>query len=191
MHLLIIKNTSKPKFHTTPIIPIINIMKTDDYRKHYRSTTITQYEDFEIRPEDQKKIDESPGELSTKETPIQDGSNEPLYIFEIRNAIETISNDIKLELNSKLERLKGIKNLILEEFFRLSSSSLKKKKNKKPNKSIGKLPKKALKLVPSRSKVKLLELNTKKPALATIKQKNPHIQSMNLPKLSSREIKFL
>ena len=159
-------------------------MNAENYRKHYRCTTITRYEDFKIRPEDQKIIEEIAAELSTKETPVQSTPLEPDFLIEIRQIIESIQNRYKLEQNSRQYKQKSLRNRILEEYFKnCLTLSEKKSKRKASNTSITKIPKKKLTQTISRSKLKSSESKPKKKALATTKSSHGIYRSMNLPKL--------
>lgn len=164
-------------------------MNHGDYRKHNRGTTIIRYEDFNIHPEDQKKIDSLAEETSTKETPLQETPLISNFCSEMHKILESIQNRLRLEQNSRLEKQKSLRNKIIEEFFKSDSSPTKKKKLKKSNNSISKFPKKPGKIVQNRSKMKITEINPKKPVCAVPKlSKNIH-RSMNLPKLSLRSIR--
>ena len=72
-------------------------MNAHDRRKHYRSSTINRYEDFEMYPEDQKKHQEILGELSTKETPVQQTPDYELYLYEMSQIQDNIQNYLKQE----------------------------------------------------------------------------------------------
>ena len=162
-------------------------MNAENYRKHYRGTTITRYEDFKINPEDQKKIEEITAEQSTKETPTQDNPLVPEFLIEIRQIIESIQNQYKLAQNYRLYKEKSLRNKILEEYFKNSlSQSDKKIKRKASNNSITKAPKKKLAHTTSRSKLKVFETKGKQKVLVIPKVSHGIYSSVNLPKLSSR-----
>ena len=167
-------------------------MNAEEYRKHCRSSTIARYEDFKIHPEDQKIIQQIAAEISTKETPIVESPPVPPYIFEICQVIDCIRSSHNIEKTHKQDRLKSLKNQILEEVFKVSSSptrTKKEKKIKKVNNSIRKLSKKVVKVSSCRAKSKIPDCKTKKPVLTNSKIRKPHYRSMNLPKLSSRSIR--
>ncbi|OMJ83255.1 hypothetical protein SteCoe_15843 [Stentor coeruleus] len=166
-------------------------MNAQNKHKHYRSSTINRYEDFEMYPEDQKKSQEILGDLSTKETPVQQTPDYEIYLYEMSQIHENIQNCLKQEQNYKEQRSKSLRNKVLEAFFNVSSSPLKirKKKIRKPNNSIGKITKRTLKTDLGRSKRKLSDNKSKKIASLAPKLKNPHCKSLNLPQITVRTMR--
>lgn len=157
-------------------------------KKHYRSSTINRYEDFEIYTEDKKRIQENLADLSTKETPIQQTPVYETYNYEMNQIQDSIQNRLKLELNCKEEKSKCLRNQVLQVFFKVSVSqiTLGKKKNRKPNNSIGKLAKKTKKITTARHRGKVSDPKSKIQSDIAIKKKNPHCKSLNLPKASAK-----
>ncbi|OMJ68217.1 hypothetical protein SteCoe_34400 [Stentor coeruleus] len=155
-------------------------------KKHYRSSTINRYEDFDIYTEDKKIIQENLADLSTKETPVQQTPVYETYHYEMSQIQDSIQNRLKLELNCKEEKNKCLRDQVLQVFFKVSvpQITLEKKKNGKSNTSIGKLAKKTKKITSERYKGKVSDLKVKTKSATSLKKKNPHCKSVNLPKVS-------
>jgi hypothetical protein len=166
-------------------------MIASEPRGHYRSSTINRYEDFHIKPEDEQQIKESIFDPSTKETPINDTPIAAEFQTDILKIIEGIKNRIKLEQISMQEKKKGLRNMLLEDFFKNATPSVMrgKKKGKRPNMSIGKGMKKVMKITPSKSKGKLGEGKMKKTKSFVPSIRDSHHKSSNVPKLPAKTLR--